>query len=69
MGSTAFLFALGTMRPVSGVPPWTMRLAMKKVGRGWQRVRDCLAAPAPFSARRERFVAVCRSGAASNPKQ
>src|SRR5436853_449250 len=29
-GSTAFLFAEGTMRPASGVPPWTMRCDMER---------------------------------------
>jgi hypothetical protein len=32
MGSTAFLLAEGVMRPVSGVPPCTMRLAMGSLG-------------------------------------
>jgi hypothetical protein len=45
MGSTAFLLAEGVMRPVSGVPPCTMRLAMGSLG--WVRQelsrldRDC----------------------------
>ena len=57
--STAFLFALGTMRPESGVPPWTMRLAMKGVfGGSAGRKTDCHCAG---SRRRQRISSMAAS--------